>query len=207
MNIELLSYREATSDQISTMPGTRVASPKASSNPHVQDAWQFVNLSESRQGKDADLRKLVRVNAMRDYRRRQKQRQSASTDHTSHNTPTTQFPSAPQPPAGTREVQPGDDTDDALLREAFSGWPGELEQELVEFQAISVPLGRVRAPGKQERDSHRDASASFVPKRSPRHTSVNVSPISILGSGNKDPFNMYPVSGWSRRSELLDHCK
>ena len=184
-----------------------MASPKASSNPHVQDGWQFVNLSESRQGKDADLRKLVRVNAMRDYRRRQKQRQSASIDHTSHKIPTTQFPSAPQPPAGTREVQPADDTDDALLHEVLSGWPGELEQELVEFQAISVPLGRARAPRKQERNSHRDALASSVPGRSPRRTSVNVSPISILGGGNKDPFNMYPMSGWSRYSELLDHCK
>ena len=189
------------------MPGTRVASPKASSNPHVQDGWQFVNLSESRQGKDADLRKLVRVNAMRDYRRRQKQRQSASIDHTSHKTPTTQFPSAPKPPAGTLEVQPADDTDDALLHKAFSGWPREFEQELMEFQAISVLLGRVRAPGKQERDSHLDALASSVPWQSPRRTSVNVSPISILGGGNKDPFNTYPMSGWSRRSELLDHCK
>lgn len=56
------------------------ASPKGHSIPKAQpaEAWAFVNVSEPKQSKDNSLRKLVRSNAMRDYRQKKKQSQGRS---------------------------------------------------------------------------------------------------------------------------------
>ena len=50
------------------------------------ETWAFVNLSEPKQSKDKSLRKLVRSNAMRDYR--QKRRQSQLRNQKQHGKPT-----------------------------------------------------------------------------------------------------------------------
>ena len=43
------------------------------SEPRFAEGWAFVNVSEPKQSKDKSLRKVVRAQAMRDYRQRKRQ--------------------------------------------------------------------------------------------------------------------------------------
>ena len=185
-----------------------MAAPETSPDVSVHTGWQFVNLSQSNQSRDVDTRKLVRVNAMRDYRRRQqKQRQGAATDRSLHSATIGKKPLAPQPPADTLDLQPLTFTKDSLLQENFGDWPGQSENALNEFQAMWAASRRTSASAKRANGSYEDGLASSTPRRPRKRISVNVSPVSVLGGGSTDPFNIYPISGYSRHSELLDHCK
>ena len=92
--------------------------------------WQFVNLSQSGPTNKAELRKVVRANAMRYYRKSQRESR----------------------PVDAIEVTPDDSPDSSLVRQTRDGrspwlkdkhhtWPNEWDQVLHEAQSTCLMFG------------------------------------------------------------------
>lgn len=186
----------------------RVRSSKPRTKPKAdnQCQWQFVNISESKQATDADLRKVVRVNAMRDYRRREKHR-LMSTPPPKLNC-YRKVPAVLSNPAALRAE--ADDDDSMWLQSASNGWPSEWEQALSQVESTmsaSFPLRTRPVQANTAAESDENINDTLCNKQSSVWQHNGASPILMLGSGNKDPFNSYPIRNGPRHSELLSHCK
>ena len=175
-----------------------------------QDGWQFVNLSGARpSATDKELKKLIRTNAMRDYRRKQKQEVKQNSD---------QIPvpdSAPaSAPVSTRSVlfdlawRPA--LPSLLMDNTFVGPIEAVELPCEQLPGVCIENG--------DPDSEDDACVRAV--HSAIHTSPhykdcsycvaasNPDPMIVLSSGSVDPFDVFPIGGKSRNhSRILNHCE
>ena len=164
--------------------------------------FTFVNLSEPKEGKNEDLRKFVRSNAMRSYR--QKQRQEAENTSTSEASHIVQLPISDQPhlsPVTSRRLGTGG----LSLREQRYHESAVRPQSVslndtALVQSISVFVGR---KGKK----HQDPRLATSRARSIPRTELLMSPGIISGGGLADPFDVCPIRGDpSYNCRLLNHC-
>ena len=142
------------------------------------EAFQFVNLSMPKEGKNEDLRKLVRSKAMRSYRQKQKQK------------------------AGDPSMQEGSRSS---REQGFREWAAKPPNESLNapalVQAISVCVDR---EGKEHQEPERATGrAPSIPGTKPL-----LNPGNLSGGGFDDPFDAYPIRGDpSYNSRMLYHCK
>ena len=184
------------------------------------DPWQFVNISEPNQSRNQSLRNIVRANATRTVRRRQKQSRTASLDRKPFK-PRKGRPRAALMPSGFS--QNGDKRKDAH-RQATTSQDGpsdlliECGKGLTEDQSAISPALRPSARCKSitnrsenvcvdlHHDYHSGSRTHSTGKQVLRQ-SLSVSPRVALGAGNRDPFNSCPLGGGAYTSELLHHCR
>lgn len=170
--------------------------------------WQFVNLCDSRAAKDPEYRKLVRVNAARDSWKKFKGQHPTS--------PASSFP----PPCHTTLVPITDSEGQGGQSQIwgeflFSGendhWPTEGEQVLDEAQATCTDL--TICPASPHASSPRQTSlrrlkTAFASSALSERQTPNLSGRRLmLDSGNRDPFDAYPVKCDSQNTQLLSHCR
>ncbi len=157
--------------------------------------FTFINLSEPKQSKDKDLKKIVRSNAMRSFR--QSERQKAVLKRTQkvvlH--------------AGSCDIPlpfRGNDRDNDLLAYRNSAQvdaqdPPHLSTQLLlpqDFQKDNHSL-------RQSTDSSENGCINSLVRQEPP-----ISPQALVGNGMGDPFNVYPSRDSSRYNDyVLNHCK
>ena len=168
---------------------------------HAGD-WQFVNLGPSKQGKEPDIKKLVRQNAMRDYRRKEKGRLAIACSRSaakkslepqaSYPTTSIVFPDISQPSSDTGEW------------ETTSTWSANLADRTVDSSSSVVTLAQDVSSNETSDEGLMNIPSSH---KSFRASSYENSPLVVLGSGDHDPFDIFPVSGRFECSRLLHHCQ
>lgn len=176
-----------------------------------ESAWQFVNLSEIQNAKDPELRKLVRVNAMRHYRRSQPRRRDMPPHQPDPATSPYRRPEMLElSPCASVEVCEEDRHDEPCLQDESLNWPSQWGQLLKEAhrtcdswppptipEALQQPV-----PNNDEDIPFSSYSKTLVASPS---LAPSCSPRLQLGSGNSDPFNSFPMRDNPRNSELLYH--
>ena len=165
--------------------------------------WQFINLNRPKQSKDKEVRRVVRSNAQRDFRR--KQRQSGAAKHRNL--------SSSNLPADSEPISPIDATGGA--------------QEDDEERACSTELGNLLAELRVTEFSNRNQAVLAASRETATQTLVSVqteadsedggqyggdywpnSPNTVVGATPFDPFNTLPVEGDTRfNSFVMHHCK
>ena len=167
------------------------------------EAFPFVNLSEPKEGKNEDLRRLVRSNAMRSYRQKQKQK--------------AENPSTPEAPY---ILQPSINDHPHLLTVAYGplGTSGRsLSEQGYHKGAVNPQSESLNAPALAYSTlvcAHREGIDDQEPGRAisrirsiPR-TKLLLNLGNLSGGGLDDPFDAYPIRGDpSHNSRLLNHCK
>ena len=164
--------------------------------------FTFVNLSEPKEGKNEDLRRFVRSNAMRSYRQKQKQKaENPSTPEASH---IVQLPIRDQPhllPVASRRLGTGGLS---LREQGYHEWAAKPQSVSLNdpalVQSISIFVDR-------EGKKHQDPRLATSRARSIPRTELLMSPGNLSGSGLADPFDVYPIRGdLSYNSRLLNQC-
>lgn len=167
------------------------------------EPFPFVNLSEPKEGKNKDLRKLVRSTAMRSYRQKQKHKaQNPSTPETSR---IVHLPINDQPHFLT-VVSRGLGTSGASLNKpGYFEWEASPLSEPLNDSALgqSFPVC-VDREGKEQKDPGLATSrVRYIPR-----TKLLLSPRNLSGGGLDDPFDVLPIPGdRSYNSHLLNHCR
>ena len=196
--------------------------------------WQFVNISEPK--KDDDIRRMVRANAMRYFRKKQKQERQASSkvrgkvaakseatplDRVNHSTePST----SPEP----RVVQ--QTPEDEMRREdLYPLWPDELSQTLGNLDTMSLGLWKERYVRAEELvqtvdkrltdPSRRNDLSVWEPDgdegfgRMPAQRRLGARPQTLLDAEHIDQFNYLPGSSLPGSSSsrynafTIHHCE
>ena len=182
------------------------------------DPWQFVNISEPTQSRDQRLKYIVRANATRKIRRRQKQGRTRSSDHKLVKTNQGNPLAVPQPAGVSQHSDRPKDVYPPIgkSQDVSFGWPTEWDKVLTEAQTIFLPAVHPSAANKKKDkfDENESIDLQLDPlAKSTRQTptalacqTLIVSPRVALGSGIQDPFNMNPLGGGVQTSELLYHC-
>lgn len=176
-----------------------------------ESAWQFVNLSEMQHAKDPELRKLVRVNAMRHYRRSQPKRRDGSPHRPNSATSShCRTMMSDVSPCTALELCEEDRDDESYLHDESLSWPSQWDQLLKEAQRmcdLSPPRtisGAIQQPAPDNGEDPPSDSYSkpmvVSPTQAPRRSSLL-----LLGSGNSDPFDSFPMKDNPQSSELLYH--
>ena len=166
------------------------------------ETFTFINLSEPKEAMNEDLRKSVRSNAMRSYRRKQKQKAGKLSM-----------------PEASYIVQPSINDHLHLLTVA-SRQLGTREQSLSEqachdgaekyqSQSLNAPASvqsiSVCVDGERKEDQDRRLATGRV--QSIPGTQRLLSPKNLSGGGLDDLFDAYPIRGDPRYvSRMLSHC-
>lgn len=184
---------------------TKIA--KSSSKTHATSDWQFVNLGQSKKGNGPDVRKLVRQNAMRDYRRKEKDRLAAACSETLGDQG-----DQPMDPCSTAAsmdpvtIEPFFSFEDISewLQESSTEWPSNIDESAIDYEAV-VATGQNLTPSYNQQSHRRVRQTSFKGLR--KRLSIATNPLVMIGSGNRDPFNACPTFDRSNHTELLEHCQ
>ena len=181
----------------------------ASAGKDLSDGWQFVNFSQTRSKTDPELRRVVRVRAMRHFKKRQRE-QASKVSHTSAYT-TLQL-SQSLPIRSSDHPQDGNvDHDDPLKRSTNFHWPDEWDQlvdEASAFATSSLAACPSSSGDEQPMTLGTGKAETMIPystKAVARRPSV-ASPSMHLGSCIGDPFYSYPISD-PHNDKLLYHRK
>lgn len=176
--------------------------------------WQFINTSESKPATDPELRRIVRVNAMRSYRKRQKEireecRELPSLGKHSQPCPSSTGSQNPSISSCGKEIN-----EVSWLADDDYHWPTEWDRLLSEAQRTCIYLSPLSIPGELpqlqhvSRDDDRD-DTNYAGSRKPivGAPALTISPHLPDGCSNEDSFDSYPIKGQPQISELLYHCK
>lgn len=170
--------------------------------------WQFINTSESKSVRDPELRRTVRVNAMRNYRKRQKEirddcRELPSLGKQSQPCPSSTGSRNPSMSSCGKEIN-----GISWLAEDDYHWPTEWDRLLNEAQMACISLSPLsileELPQPQHVSRDNDSAGSETTCVT---AALTISPHLPNGCSNEDPFDSYPIKGGSQMSELLYHCK
>lgn len=165
--------------------------------------WQFVNLSKPNQTGDEDNRRLVRVNAMVDYRRKQK----GVSSHSSKTRNQLDAGNGQGVSTATRD----------LIQTAMVDHTTSSPEHLDRF----VPTPGIRFSGRAMTnrtdvpafESHHSSGSDCYEEDSRGGNTRNQEdalphPRTTLDFGMTEPFNAYPISGDSKyHSFVLNYCK
>ena len=180
---------------------SRSTAPKMEKPPAT---FTFINLSEPKQGKDEDLRKFVRSNAMRSYRRKQKQKAINFYMQKGPRTAPPQEKDRPRlSPDASEQLEP---SQLSQLQDVRSDWPEDWDMSLLEAQQLLLPGSESIA----ERDDQDHDYLLFTHCGEPfiARPKLALSSSKLFGDGLNDPFNAYPIGGCPRyNSYVLNHCK
>ena len=173
--------------------------------PQMKDqragGFTFINVSQPTQSKDASLRRVVRSNAMRTYRQKQKQRQKAILRRAQQAFLENEERGCPQP---------------SLTTERQLDWPtvwhDPVEEIQIVLQSDTDPLEmrdtqgdeRSSTPARGHSGWIETGPLSLLPLQEP----VAMSLKKLIGDGMRDPFNVYPSGGCPYyNSYMLNHCE
>ena len=167
------------------------------------EAFQFVNLSVPKEGKNEDLRRLVRSNAMRSYRQKQKQKAgNPSMQEASH---IVQPSMNDRPHLLTVASRQLGTSRRSLREQGYHEWAANPSSESLNAPALVRAVSvRVDREGKE----HQEPGRATGCVRSIPGTEPLLNPGNLSGGGLDDPFNAYPIGGDpSYTSRLLYHCR
>ncbi len=167
------------------------------------ETFTFVNMSEPKESMNEDLRRFVRSNAMRSYRRKQKQRAGKlSMAEASHIVQ----PSIDGHPHLLTDVSRRLGTSgQSLSKQEYHDWVAKPRGQSLNapafVQSISVCVNR---EGKEDQDP--ELATRRV--RSIPGTKLSLSPKNLYGGGLDDAFDAYPIRGDPRyNSRMLSYCR
>ena len=166
------------------------------------EAFPFVNLSGPKEGKNEDLRRFVRSNAMRSYR--QKQKQKAGNPPMPEASYIVQQSINDHPHLLTVASRPLGTSGQSLSEQGYHEWAAKFQSDSLNapalIQSTSVCVDR---KGQEHQDP------------GPATSCVWSIPQKLFSSSGKisvrdldDPFDAYPMRGDpSYNSRLLNHCR
>lgn len=167
------------------------------------EPFPFVNLSEPKEGKNKDLRKLVRSNAMRSYRQKQKQKaENASMPETSH---IVHLPINDQPHFLTVASRVLGTSGASLIEPRYLEWVVGPQSEPPNDPALgqSILVYVDREAKEQQDQGPAPSRVRYDPGKK-----LLLSPRNVSGGGLDDPFDVLPIHGDSTyNSHLLNHCR
>ena len=168
--------------------------------------WQFINLNQPKESKNEDVRRVIRANAQRDFRR--KQRQQAIHKHRkslSNGTSTS-----------NQSAELFRTPDGAQREEGQVLWHAALGEPLAELQELTP----YELSNRTETIPNPDCTAALWPPYSALGNGTSednshsgdsyrpVSPKTPLDPASVDPFNALPVQADTKyHSYILHHCK
>jgi len=166
----------------------------------LSEKFTFINVSGPNQGKDENLRKVVRSNAMIKYR--QKEKQKAIKQHRRETVQKTVAEDSLATPPASEPWGPMGPSDN-WPHNTCNDWPPEWKKALSETQTMVQPSVQPLEDRRARKSVTFTAlSVSMFEK------SLVSSPRSIFGGGVDEPFDAYPIGGFSRyNSYVLHHCK
>ena len=177
---------------------SRVPSVSPSMEGKSAAAFTFINLSEPRQSKDKDLKKLVRSNAMRTYRQMEKKKAiNERAQKAKLNRGGSESPLSPS------------------SAEGFNDWPVERESVRIDAQSSSQqdaqPLGLQLSHGSphalQLACGHTECNETECVGRLIRQN-LGRGPQALIGNSVADPFDVYPGGHSTQYNDyVLHHCK
>ena len=166
-----------------------------------QGGWQFVNISEpKRQKKDEAIRKIVRANAMRDYRKKQREErqpaiQADRKPRANEGRPVRHFPGTEKPEESTvvSQCSVSEALDDRPWQDlAYVIGTAQLQQLLRDLDSMSLAEITIESEDELAKQSHDPRPEGGLPFWQGAKFSVN--PKTLLDSGT-DPFSALPVFG------------
>ena len=160
-------------------------------------AWQFVNLSDPAQRKSRDLKKVVRANAMRHYKKEQRQKVSAQHRDFKRTIP-----------AGMVDTLAG------VTRNDFPNRPRRLRPAVkplkIESSALSLPSRRATDSGMDVEEAYRShaTEAEYLDEAQQYYLMLRLGKGNSLGLGSEDPFGTLPIGSCpGNTSHILHHCE
>lgn len=179
--------------------------------------WHFINISESKPDKHPEYRKIVRAHAARDYRRKQRQQLCRIHPTSASNSPSAQSFTSPSRNIrvsirSSRLIQhePGAQVKSLSFDDDFH-WPTGGNQSLHEAKAGCADLGSSSRSSNQMlhlEEKGYGTRGMIASAETPAECQIpDISPHLLLGRGNQDPFDAYPIKCSSQSAELLYHCK
>ena len=176
-------------------------------------AWQFVNSHQSDASKDAEVRKLVRVNAMRHYRKGQRERRQHDQPKAAVDIldplpdPAYMYLGRPHLQSCQEKLTKYDES--PWLIDLYE-WPNDWERLLKEVRVAMknlTPTGhdKMLLLNAMETDLERDIALRR--KVSETKENLAVDPQPYIGNGSSDPFDSFPIKEAPTDSEYLFHCK
>ena len=188
----------------------RLCNSEAQLSAMASKSWQFVNMSEPAEKKSAEVRQIVRANAMRDFRKKQKHhiillhkkgreaKTKAQTARSSGSPPS-------ESSASTREPhRPKGATGEAWRQQVHTQELGQIQADL-RSMSLSKRSKMEEAEFEQLANEH-----AACPEDSQRRMALSAvkqlsGPNKHLGCGNVDPFDALPVSGNQHYNSFLMH--
>lgn len=186
-----------------------------SASANATATWQFVNISEPKQSKANGYRTMVRANAMRDHRRKQKQEamgqfQKRCSGHNRGDSNTKVSAIAIQQvetePSNASSSQASEKVWTAALTELLDHLKDVDLAGIVASRAVESTISHDGAiPVLDFQRTHCTDEEKDVPDLP---ETLPPSPRTILTLYSMDPFNALPANGNSRYSSyVLKHCK
>ena len=190
------------------VPRKEVNNAKApTSTNRFNGGWVFVNSNQPDSTKDAEVRKVVRANAMRYHRRKQKQKQGLGKGDKERDSPVQSTSSS----AGSgidRDLPNEVEHLDPFLVEVDSDWSIEGSQAhkpLTTVVAQRPGCSHLPWMGNHEQYSPcelcgLDGTFSEI------YATSATSPLSLIWDNDKDPFDAFPIKGRPKSSEQISYC-
>ena len=178
------------------------------------DAWQFVNFSKPQNAQDAAFRKVVRANAMRHYHYRKGQCNKAdkAPKKTAFNTTAPYRAKTPRTPISAELKHCGGVVENSrLLDETLSPLKERDQLPREEYRTCNLFAPQTASEISQQPalENGRVALLSLYPDSWSAHAAAatKISRPVLLGCGNSDPFDSFPIGDSSQSSDLIYHCK
>ena len=212
---------------MASLPTRRKRAPKNEAKPRKlstsksEGGWQFLTFSRLDSTKDAVVRKIVRANATRYFRKSQRQRLDQDVVQSTVDPPlSVQGNTLGYPDLSELQICRKDkhETVDSLWSlDENCNWPNEWEGLLKEAQKLSksiAPFNQGEAPFSQDevllqspKENDISGKLDSNQRRANARRNSATNPQSLLGSGGSDPFDALPVKDCPQNSEYLHHCK
>lgn len=171
----------------------------AGGKPGGDNAWQFVNFSDPVQRKSRDLQRVVRANAMRHFRKEQRQK-TAQNRYGKSGTSSNRIDGS----VVTREV-----IRDSTLNRPFPLRPAQTSSKVL-LPSPPSPVQGEHHPTMYIHDSHHalPAEEAYPGEAQQQYLMSHSNPNISLGLGLGDPFNTLPIESSSGNiNHILHHCK
>ena len=160
--------------------------PKAKIPSSSNGTWKFVNISQLDRNNNAELRRFIRANAMRHYRKEQRERKRKLEHH-----------------RGLRKRSTPLEKSKVLSKES----DGLLMKPHRGCQSLQPVAMCVRKDAKSRYEGEGRKSPCPYSDSALEHPTLPNSPYTRLGNGDSDPFNSLPVHDSPLDLEIFHYCK
>ena len=164
----------------------------------------FVNVGAISEAEKVRNQKLIRSTAMKSFRRRQQSERSLKGEGSSSSS---SKDSAANPKSPRPKLKKQTKSDECTVSPTSTP---DLSSDVPFQQSREASWLVIGSPNNRENDRRRlsDSDRSeTLSNQSARSSPVLDSPLTILGGGRIDPFQLLPIKSSSQINELIDYCE